>query len=401
MNPARRAVGTALAVVAVLSLAVTMRGGAASPGPLIDSITGAFGLGETAGGIVSALPGLCFGAVGILAVPIGRRLGLTGTILLAAALAAAGLLLRPLVGSYALFVMLSAVALAGPAIGNVLLPAWIKRHGGTSTVLLMTIYTVMIAVSGGLGSLLAVPVADARAGWRGSLLLWGLIALPGLLVWGLVLRRTGHDFPPRALLGDDDRGEGSLLRSPTAIALTVLFGLQSMNAYVQMGWLPRIYIDAGLAPAVAGALTALISGLGILGGLVMPSVAARTRRLRWIVLALGVITAAGYAGLLVAPHTLAVLWAVLLGIGGFTFSTAIALIPLRSGDPQVTARLSGMVQPVGYVLAAIGPMAVGLAHEARDDWSAVLVGLVVACLVMGAIGFRAAAPRLVDDELHG
>ena len=37
-----------------------------------------------------------------------------------------------------------------------------------------------------------------------------------------------------------------LLASPTTFALTLMFGIQSMHAYVQFGWLPQIYRDAGL-----------------------------------------------------------------------------------------------------------------------------------------------------------
>lgn len=193
----------------------------------------------------------------------------------------------------------------------------------------------------------------------------------------------------------------SLLRSPTALALTAAFGLQSMTAYVQMGWLPRIYADAGLPAATAGVLTALIAALGIIGGFLMPTAVARSRHLVAIIGALGVITAAGYAGLLVAPAGEAICWALLLGIGGWIFPASIALIPARSTDPLVTARLSGMVQPLGYVLAAIGPFAVGALHERTAGWSVVLLGLIAAALAMGVLGMRAARPGTVDQELAG
>ena len=70
------------------------------------------------------------------------------------------------------------------------------------------------------------------------------------------------------------------MHSPTAVALTVLFGIQSMHAYVQFGWVPTIYRDAGLSASAAGALQALLSGVGIVGALAMPTVIARGRGLR-------------------------------------------------------------------------------------------------------------------------
>lgn len=391
-------VGIALAALAVVSIALNLRLGAASPGPLLAHLATSLGAGEDGAGAITAMPGLCFGILGLLAVPLGRRTGLTGAIVLALVATATGLLLRPLVGSLPLFLALTTLGLAGPAVGNVLVPAWVKRHGGSRITLLMTAYTAMLAIGAALGSLLAVPLAGpGPEGWRASLLVAGVIVVLPAVIWVLVLTRTGNDFPPPPPVGDLP---GSLLRSPTAIALTATFGLQSMTAYVQLGWLPRIYIDAGLSPAAGGALTALLSALGLIGGIAMPSVVSRARRPGAVLLALGLITAAGYAGLLVAPAAGAVLWAVLLGVGGWTFASVIALIPGRSAHPAVTARLSGMVQPVGYFLAALGPLAAGLLRESLGDWRAVLTGLTALSIVMGAVGARAASHRLVDDELR-
>lgn len=169
-------------VVAVIALAVNLRSGASSPGPILEQVRAAFGVGETAAGALTAVPGLCFGALGMLAVPLARRLGLTGTILLGFALSAAGLLLRPWAPSFWLFLILTAAVLSGPAVGNVLVPAWVKRHGGKRTVLLMTGYTVMLALGGAAGSALAVPLMGSGPdGWRTSLAVWGLLAVIPLL----------------------------------------------------------------------------------------------------------------------------------------------------------------------------------------------------------------------------
>ncbi|MDO5663120.1 MAG: MFS transporter [Brachybacterium sp.] len=400
-RPARtpRPVGRYLAFVAVILLALNLRPGAASPGPLLEEIVAAYGAGKDTGGLITAVPGLCFAVVGILAVPIGRRFGLSGALLLAAIVTTIGLALRPVMPTMPLFLVLSLLALAGPAIGNVLLPAWVKRHGGRHTVALMTVYGVCLATGGALGSLLSVPVADAAPGtWRTALAFWGVLALLAAIAWLAVQRRARYDFPPRPSAG---QLPGSILRSPTAIALTLVFGLQSMGAYIQMGWIPQIYRDAGVNAALAGALAAVIGALGVLGGLLMPTVVARTRHLQAILLGFGLLTAAGYLGLLLAPAAAPALWVVMLGVGGWVFPTSLALIPARTRDPLVTARLSAMVQPLGYLMAAAGPFLVGLMRESFGGWQEVIVGLIAAALVMGVIGWRAAADRVVDDELHG
>ena len=398
-----RVVGAVLAVLAVATIAVNLRPGATGVGPLMEPIVAAYGQGPAASGLLTALPCLAFGALGLLAVPISRRLGLTGSIVAAFVLSGVALLLRPGAEVFWLFVALSVLALMGPALGNVLVPAWIKLHGGRRTVGLMTLYSVVLAIGGSAGASLAVPLAGGAAdGWRGSLLFWGAVMALPIVVWAVALTRTGHDFPPAPPSAGRAGGpRASLLRSPTAIALTFMFALQSLNAYTQFGMLPQILSDAGISLARAGMLVGVIAGWGLVGGLVMPTVIARAPGLRFVVASFGALTTIGYLGLLLAPTASPLLWACVLGVGGFAFPTAIALLPARTRSPQVTARLSGATQPVGYLLAAIGPILAGVLLDATGSAAVVLWFLAGTGVLLAIAGFRAGLPRIVDDELAG
>nr|WP_267911277.1 MFS transporter [Janibacter endophyticus] len=372
-----------------------MRPGASAVGPVLDEIRDGLGMGGGAAGALTGLPGLCFGIGGALAVRLGRRAGVAGGIALGLALAAAGLLLRPLVGDATAFLVLSAVALLGMAVGNVLVPAWVKAHGGHE-VRLMTIYGTGLIVGGSLGSLLTAPVA-AEAGWRWGVGFWGVGAVVAVPLWWWLSR---HERRRTAVLDElDVPPDAHVMRSPTAIAMTVLFGLQSMHAYIQMGWLPQIYRDAGLSAASAGAMQAMLAAVTIVGGLTMPSVIARGRGLAPMIVGLGLLLVVGYGGLLVAPATVPWLWAVVLGISGFAFPLVIALITARTRSHHVTGRLSGFVQPVGYLLAALGPVVVGVLHAATGGWEVVLWVLMATSLPFVLAGLRAVRPSFVDDEL--
>jgi CP family cyanate transporter-like MFS transporter len=449
----RAPLGLALAAVFVVTISLNLRPAASGLGPLMEDITSAYQVGAWADGLLTALPCLCFGAFGLLAVPLSRRLGLTGTIVVAFVLLTVGLLLRPLSGSFGLFVLLSAIALMGPSLVNVITPAWVKRHGGRATVLLMTLYSMLLSVGAAVGPAIAVPLASGTHDWRDSLQSWAILAVLPVVVGMFVLVRVGNDFP-RAVPGADGTASGAdaetdtaedpasagavpedvasagtgeavddaelhatterararaaareaartvpLRRSSTALFLTLMFGLQSMNAYTQFGFLPQILTDAGLSGAAAGATVSQVAAWGMIGGLVMPTVIARSNRLGMFTLAFGALTAAGYLGLILAPAAVPVLWAALLGIGGFAFPTAIAMIPARTRDPAITARLSGAVQPVGYLLAGIGPLVMGALLQATGSMSLVLWLLFASAVLLGLAGWRASANRLVDDDL--
>lgn len=398
-RPRPRAVGSLLAILAVVTVSLILRPAATSTGPLIDDILAHYGQGPAAAGVLTALPPLSMGLLGMIAVPLARRGGLTGTLVASLVLATIGLLLRPSAPTFLLFLLVSGLALLGPALGNVLVPAWVKRHGGPLTVVLMTLYTGLVSFGGAIASAVAVPLSgSASDGWADSLRFWGLVSVIPVLVWVIALTRTGHDFPAQGPTGEL---RGSLLRSPTALAMTLMFGLQSMNYYVQAGLLPTVLTDAGVPPVTAGLAVGLIATWALLGGLLMPTVVERVRRLPLLGLVLGLCTASGYLGLLLAPASAPFLWASVLGIGGFCFPAVIALIPARTRDVVVTARLSGMVQPLGYLISAAGSVLAGLVLQATGSGPALLGMMLVVSLGLAAAALRACAPCVVDEEIAG
>ena len=396
-RPPRHGISVGLALAAVVLVSLNLRPGASSVGPVLEELGSDLGMSPAVAGLMTALPGLCFGAVGALAVTLARQVGMSAGIGLGALAVVLGLLLRAATGSVPVFLALTALALAGMAVGNVLVPAWIKRHALDGGVRLMTLYSAGLTMGGAVAAAVVAPLSGlAPSGWRAGLGVWGVLALGALLPWAVIAWRERYDPADRRA---GPAAAGWMHRSPTAVALTLLFGLQSMNAYVQFGWLPQIYRDAGLSAELAGLLGGLIAFLGIFGGLTMPTVIARSQTLAPWMVAFGALLVSGYTGLLLAPAQVPWLWAVLLGLSGWAFPTAIALITARTRDPRVTARVSGFVQPVGYVLAAVGPFAVGFVHEVTQGWSVVLGLLMVSGLGMTLAGLRVSRRVYVDDEL--
>ena len=108
----------------------------------------------------------------------------------------------------------------------------------------------------------------------------------------------------------------------------------------------------------------------------------------------------GYIGLILAPHGGAVAWAVLIGVGTCTFPLILVLIGLRARTPAGTAALSGFTQSVGYLIAAIGPFAVGVLHDATDGWTVPLLMLSSLAVPMLPIGLAVSRPTYVEDEIR-
>jgi CP family cyanate transporter-like MFS transporter len=67
----------------------------------------------------------------------------------------------------------------------------------------------------------------------------------------------------------------------------------------------------------------------------------------------------------------------------------------RAPDAGVAASLSAFAQSVGYLVAAAGPLEVGLLHTATGSWDIPVVLLLVLCAAELATGLLAARPLLL------
>lgn len=416
----RAAVSTSLAFLGIVAMSMTMRSGATSIGPLLGHISQAYHAGAGALGVLSALPCLVFAGVGLMAVPMSKRWGMSMLLTLGTFISGLGLLLRPWAGNFTFFCVLSVVALVGPALANVLVPAWIKYHEAGRGTLLVTAYGTLLLIGGAFGSALAVPLAgrDGRY-WQYSLAAWVVFAFLAGLVWIRVTVRAGKDRPDGAAarvvhespLDDKPQNQEDSLRvstsrlpiyrSRTAISLVLGFGLQSLNAYVQFAFLPQILMNSGYSASFASLMAALVNLWAVVGGLVIPFMIDTVgTHIPWLAAFLGLLTFCGWIGLAAFPGSYALIWVSLLAIGGFTFPLILALIPARSRDAAVTADLSALVQLIGYIIAAVGPIGFGLLLQSLGNQTIPLIAMSVTGLLMGVATFVGAGTGMIDDELE-
>ena len=389
-----------LVLLAVLALSFNLRPAAVSVGPVLEEVRQGLAMSRGTAGVLTALPALAFAAFGAVAPWAARVVGLHRVTLLSLLAVVAGLGGRAVTGSVEVFLGLSVVALGGMAMANVLLPSLVKLHFPDRIGFLSTAYTTALAVGLTLASVLTVPVADAAGSWRWGLGAWALTAAVAALPWLGLLR---HDAHP-----DGPGGRGGVL-SMRAVAGTRLgwfmalaFGVQSMQAYTVFGWFAQLYRDAGFSPTVAGLLLGVITATSIPVSLWVPSAAARRDDQTRMMLGLVACLPVGYLGLLLAPGAslgLALVWAVLVGVGQGTFPLILTLIGLRTRTPQGTAALSGFTQAVGYLLAAAAPAAVGLMYEATGGWTTTLLFLLVLVTLLAVLGPLVCRPLLLEYEL--
>jgi CP family cyanate transporter-like MFS transporter len=394
----------ALLAAGVVLAAVNLRPAAASIGPVLNRIQADTGLSSGWAGALATLPVLCFGLLAPLSPVLARRLGVHTSIAAAMVALVAGLLLRLVPGAGFLFAG-TAVAGAAIAIGNVLLPVVIRRDFPHRTGTAMALYTTSLIGFAALAAGVTVPVADALGGgWRPGLAVWAIPAVVAAVAWlpTLVRRDPLVAADPPHSAAQTAHTARTLLRHPLAWQVTLFFALQSGGFYATLAWLPSIFRSHGASEAHAGLLLSLSMVVGLATALTVPGIAARHRDQRVLVIVSCAATAAGLLGILVAPMAAPYLWVVLLGLGqNATFPLALMMIVTRGGSVATTEGLSTLSQSVGYVLAALAPLAVGALHGATHSWTPTLILLLALIVPQMVVGLGAGRDRQLAPARAG
>ncbi|MBM7083418.1 MFS transporter [Micromonospora sp. MMS20-R2-29] len=391
--------GGALVLVGMLLVALNLRAAVTSLGALLDEVRTGLGLSGAMAGFVTTLPTIAFAGLGALTPWLIRRWPAARVLVVAMLALTVGQLLRVLTDSTTVFVLTSALALAGIAVANILLPMLVKQHFPHRTGLVTGAYTMALTTGTTVAAASAVPVAHAFGSWRAGLGVWAALAAVAVLPWvplALRARAARRAATPTAVPAARARVRPA--RTRLGWAMAVYFGAQSLSGYAVMGWLAQLFRDAGFRPESAGLLLAGVTALGVPVALLMPTLAGRLRTLRPLVFGLTAFSAAAYLGLAFAPRGGALLWVLLLAFGQGAFPLILTTIGLRARTADGTVALSAFAQSTGYVIAALGPLLVGVLYEATGGWTAPMGFLLGALAVQTTAGMVIARPRFIEDE---
>lgn len=382
-----------LTLVALLLVALNLRPALTSVSPVLGSISEALALSPSLQGILTTLPVLFLGLAAPLAPRLVRRIGPERSVFAALLVLALALLARPYVvttvGTAGLFV---GTAIAGGCIGviGVLLPGIVKRDFPRRVSIMTGLYTVALNLGASTAAGTTEPLRQLFGGawqnpWQGALAFWLLPAVLAALFWLPQLKGTQ---PARVAA----RRGARLRHDRLAWQVSLFMGLQSSLAYIVFGWLPTILQDRGLAAVTAGLALSVSILIQVITAILAPWLGSRMRDQRAVLVGVMALTLIGLLGCLYAPIGTLWLWIVILGLGqGGTFSMALTLLALRAPDATTAASLSAMAQGIGYTLAAMGPLLVGVLHDWSGDWN--VVGVLVTAIALGALVMALGAGR--------
>lgn len=374
----------AFLITGIILLGACMRAPFTALPSVITEIASSFHVPVTNLGILTTIPLLCFGIFSSIVPIICRRLGNEIAILVALIVLTLGAYLRIITYSTLLF----GTFLIGLSITfiNVLLPAIITEQLPHQVGLMTSLYGVSLDMFSAIFAYIITPLT-LLWNWRIAVMIISSLVVITLVVWLPNTKVQGGKDRPVAT----QRHHQSIWQSWQAWCLLFYMAGSSMSFYITVTWLPTIARNYGMSSNAAGIIAGFLQLFSMPAAFVIPLWASRLAHRQSLIISSSLLTAIGFLGLLV--HTANFIYftviTLCLGLGtAASYSLIMTLFGLKTTDANTTRDLSGMVQSLGYIIAAAGPVTTGWLKAITNNWNCSLIIstlVVVICTIFGLL----------------
>ncbi|GKT02700.1 CynX/NimT family MFS transporter [Furfurilactobacillus sp. WILCCON 0119] len=347
--------------------------------PILAPIQHTLHLSSSLAGSLTTIPLLCFAALSPIAPRISAKVGTEVALLIALIILVLGNWLRV----YSALAMIIGTLLVGVGVAflNVLLPALVAENYPTKIGEMTSLYSFSMTFFSAISAGVSAPLAG-KIGWQFTVQIFSLVALVNVITW-LPNLRYNHKAQPVAETSAATPHQ-SVWKQPTAWMMTLFMGLQSLVFYTLITWLPTLMVDRGVSANTASLLLGLYQIASLPAAYAVPIISARSKNQSALLLTIGGFFIVGIGGLLLPFHMVwyfAILCVILGTATTSLFALAMTLLNLKARTPQETADLSGMAQSLGYLIAAVGPIAYGTLHVMLHGWNILMAILLVLALL--------------------
>ncbi|MDO7253222.1 CynX/NimT family MFS transporter [Helicobacter cappadocius] len=378
-------------LLGIILITLNLRGPITGVGPIIELIKEQYHLSSSLAGFITTLPLLAFAIFS----PIVARFRYITTMFYGLLLIFLGEIIRSYFGEVGLFVGTSIMGV-GIAVANVLLPSIIKSGFPKTFGKIMSIYSLVLVISAAIGAGISVPLAlSLNLGWKNTLAVWSIVALIAVILW--IPQLGGR----RRYKNNKTHSSASvpIYKYATSWWITFFMGTQSLVFYSVIAWFPSILMDKGFDIHFASNMTLLYQICSMPVALFAPMMVARIRNKHKHLLTgfLCLMYAFAFGVLFFCDG----LWSMVIAtiflafpMGGM-FGIALLFVSTKASHPQKVARLSGMAQSLGYLIAAIGPILLGFVYDLAHSWNVPLVLFVCLTLLLIFFGYKANNSKVI------
>lgn len=368
-------------ILAIVAVALSLRPGIVSIGPILPLIIDEFNLSHTSASLLTSIPDLLMGLLALPTPWLARKFG-RDPLLLAALIVLSGAIVVRAFSPNANILLLSTAGVgAGIAISGALFGGLIKARFPNHVAVMMGLYSTAIS----LGSAISAAASGSIAlrfedGWREASGVWGVLGLVSIIAWSFAMRseRSGAMQVAKA----PSVPAKLPLTNKTAWLIAGFFAAINFLFYSIISWLAPMYQELGRSSADAGYILATFMVVFLFASPFVGMFSKSTDRRRWLAFCT-LFVIVGLAGIAVIPDTAPILWVALcaFGLGGaFTLGMTLPLDHTHHADE--TNAWNAFVLTIGYLIAAGGPLMVGGLRDVTGHFEASFYLLVVVAIVM-------------------
>ncbi|WP_018886016.1 MFS transporter [Paenibacillus massiliensis] len=364
-------------LLAIFIAALNLRPLITSVAPLLGTIQSDLDISGLTASLLTTLPVLCMGIFAPAATVLRDRIGLERTIFMALVLITGATALRGIVSSVVILVVSALVGGIGISLAGPLLSGFIKKYFPTKPGI-VSVYSASMTVGAAVASAFAIPLYN-RSNHSLTLTLscWTILGVVALIVWAAFLGNRAN------LTSSSSIGSSSSLpiRNKKAILLTLFFGLMANIFYSVTAWIAPIALNLGYSAASAAMLLTVFTLIQVPVSLTIPFLVARSGRRRLYLILCSVSELIGIVMLLFQLPMLPA--AVLLGMGaGGLFPLALMLPIVETETAEEAGAWSAMSQCAGYIIGAMGPLAIGAIYDRSGSFTTALIVMLMVIVVM-------------------
>ncbi len=386
-----------IAALGIMVISSNLRAPITAVGPVVEMLKEEFGLSNGMAGFITTLPLIAFALVSPFVGKLISGLGYKKTMVLGLFLMGAGIAIRSYTNVFGLFLGTGILGI-GIAIGNILLPSLIKLKFPDRVGAYTSVLTTSMSIFAAIGAGLSYPLANTLdLGWENAMGIWAIPVVFALAVW---LMQGKVDTINQSVDNEKNKEIKSIWKVPLAWGVATFMGSQSVVYYSLVAWLPTIITSKGFSETFAGNIALILQLVSISATLTIPILCDKFNDQRKLVILTCSFYFLGLIILLVGgEESLLIVSAICMSLGsGGAISLAMAFMSLRSPTALRASQLSGMSQSVGYIFAAIGPVAIGLIFDWSQSWTLSICLLMLLIIIHFVAGLIVGRDIVIDGS---
>lgn len=374
----------AAATACMVLVAIDLRPGIVSIGPLLPQIRQEFALSNAQASLLTAIPAMLMGLLAFPTPWFARRFGRDKVILIALSVLMAATALRAFAGSIGFLLAATIGVGAGIAVAGALIPGFAKKSFPRSAALLMGVYAMSLGLGSTIAAALTEPLASIEGGWRFGAGIFAVPCLLAIVAWAIVARTerrviSGSPTEPSSIKA------GLPVRNSTAWLLALYFSANNILFFGFVSWTAPMFREYGMDATMAGLVLASFTAAFMIANPIAGLISLNEDR-RIVIGFFAAVALIGSVAIATYPGHLPFIFIPLVAFGvGGSFTLGM-ILPLDNATSANEANAwTAFVMGIGYFAGALGPLFLGVLRDMTGGFDIPLWVLAAVALVMFAL----------------